>query len=276
MFIARPTLCAKGAIMKRFINFNGLSNLFPICLTQKTLVQTLYRVLLFIVILGVLCCGITACGLKEEHLPEDNNGTTFENNYEPTSSPVNETPDVLTRYESILTNNASYFSVENGKDMTLMQSLELSGMENLQISQFALVDFDHDQIPELILQKSLDETNVYGYEVLHQNGEQIYGFSFTYRSFADLKTDGTFMVSSSAYDYGIAKLEFSEDTASIQRIANSETLLNEDGTESTSYTIAGKSVSEKEYLQIIEQQDAKKSIVWNDAKDISKVLLWDA
>lgn len=263
------------ALMKRMIGFHALSNLSSIGLAQKALLRAPCRAVLFVCILGALCFGMTACGWNGDKLPENHNSPALETDYKPTNSPVNGTPDILARYESILTNNASYHSVDNGKDITLAQSLELSGEENLQLSQFALVDFDHDQIPELILQKSLDETNVYGYEVLHQNGEQIYGFSFTYRSFADLKTDGTFMVSSSAYDYGIAALEFSEDTVSIQRIAESETLLGEDGTESESYTISGEFVSEEAYLQMLEQQDAKEPVIWNHAEDASKVLLGD-
>ncbi|WP_195279780.1 hypothetical protein [Clostridium sp. J1101437_171009_A5] len=261
--------------MNRFINFGGLPNISPIGLVKRMRVQISLRMLLFIGILGVLCCGMTACGLSSENLSEDNNSSMLETDCKPTDSPVNEAPNILNRYESILKDNASYFSVENGENMTLAQSLELSEVENLQITQFALVDFDHDQIPELILKKALDETDVFGYEVLHEYGEDIYGYSFTYRNFADLKIDGTFVVSSSAYDYGIGKLEFSEDAASIQRIAESETLLNEDGTESVSYAIDGETVPEEDFFQMLEQQDTKKPVVWNNADDASKVLLGD-
>ena len=261
--------------MNRFIDFHGLSNILPIDLAKRMRVQISPRILLLIGILGVSCCCMTACGLSEKNLPEDNSTPTLETNCKPTDSPVNEAPDILNRYESILKGNASYFSVDNGENVTLAQSLESSGVENLQIVQFALVVFDHDQIPERILKKALDEIDVFGYEVLHEYGEEIYGYSFTYRNFADLKMDGTFVVSSSAYDYGIGRLEFSEDAASIQRAAESETLLNEDGTESVSYTIDGESVSEEDFFRMLEQQDAKKSVAWNDSEDISKVLLWD-
>lgn len=262
--------------MNQFFNFCGLTDIPLTGLVRKISSRISLRVLLFVALLGVFCCGITACGLRSGSPSEGNDSQILENDFSSTDSPADETLNIYQKYKSILADNESYFSVENGESMTLAQSLELSEEENLYVSQFALVDFDHDQIPELILEKTIGESNVFGYEVLRQNGEDIYGYSFTYRSFTDLKIDGTFAVSSSAYDYGIGELEFSGDTATVRRIAESETLLNEDGTEDVSYAIDGKTVSEEDFSNMLEQQDAKKPIVWNNVDDAAKVLLRDA
>mgnify|MGYP000070851880 CR=1 FL=1 len=261
--------------MNQFLNCCGLTNIPLTGLVRKMSSRSL-RMLLFNALLGVLCCGMTACGLMSESLSEGNNSQIPENNCSSTDSSVDGILNILNKYESILANNESYFSVENGESMTLAQLLELSQEENLQISQFALIDFDYDQIPELILKKTISESDVFGYEVLHQYGEDIYGYSFTYRTFADLKIDGTFVVSSSAYDYGIGKLEFLGDTVSIQRVAECKTLLNEDGTESENYTINGESVPECSFFNILEKQDIKKSIIWSDkTENTANELHWE-
>ena len=65
-------------------------------------------------------------------------------------------------------------------------------------TKLAIVDLEKDDTPEVILWLVVNNDDYYGSEVLR------------YRSFIDLKADGTFSCSSGAADYGFGTVKFAK------------------------------------------------------------------
>jgi len=80
-------------------------------------------------------------------------------------------------------------------------------INDLNIRQFALVDMDGDNIPELVLHDTSNGDTF----VLQFNGSNgaVYGKKYSYRAMKNLKKDGTFDWSNSAFDSGTGRLHLS-------------------------------------------------------------------
>lgn len=83
--------------------------------------------------------------------------------------------------------------------------------------KYAYVDLDKDGVKELVIQ--LSKTN--DYAILHYQDDTVYGYSYVpSRGFRDLKEDGTYSSSDSAYTTYISKMSFNKETYSSNIIMN--------------------------------------------------------
>jgi len=171
----------------------------------------------------------------------------------------------LNQFKSVLFDGGEYFSTDYKKTMDIEQQLTLPDKDSpMYISKFAVVDLDSDGMPEIILQVSISEQDVNEYDVLHFINGLVYGYSFTYREFQNLKTDGTFFVTDSANDYGFGLMSFTKSTSTVDRIASCETKFDTDDNGVDSYFINNKSVTEEEFLTVVTEQKNKTDAIWYD------------
>lgn len=86
----------------------------------------------------------------------------------------------------------------------------------VRVDKFTVVDLDGDGENEVVLWILYNVDSYYGFEVLHYQDETVYGNTFAYRAFYDLKVDGTFHWSGGAANSGTGRLTFTEDGRAVR------------------------------------------------------------
>jgi len=182
----------------------------------------------------------------------------------PTVEPTDDNTDnsVSEAYKAVLSNNATFFSVENGKDLLLNDFLtnqELYGAA-FTASRFAMLDLDGDGVIEVILELTVNDSPEF-YEILHFTDGKVYGYNIVYRGLEQLKADGTFYYSNGAADGGYGKLKFQPDAYDTDILAHMESSQN--GDELTiAYFVDSESVSEEAFQSFRAAQDGKSDAIW--------------
>lgn len=131
------------------------------------------------------------------------------------------------------------------------------------ILKFAVVDLDGDEEEEVVLWIRLNDDLDWGFEILHYLDGEIYGYPIWYRSFMDLKTDGTFSTSYSAADQGMGRMTFSENGYSVSEAYTHTTPLG-DGEYTVEYFVDNEPCSMDDYFDVVEGQDQKADVEWYD------------
>ncbi len=186
----------------------------------------------------------------------------------PAVSPIittSETHLAMDAYKRVLQNEDNFLSTD-GKKILLNDYLKeyLTGKQ-LEMTHFTIIDLDGDNIPEVVLELSVDG-NPQFYEILHYNKEQVYGYDFVYRGLERLKADGTFWASSGAADNECDKLKFNDGAYEIITLAHSESKQDDNGM-TVSYYIDNQSVTDEAFNSFTQNQDAKDDVVWNEVSE---------
>lgn len=137
--------------------------------------------------------------------------------------------------------------------------------ENLGLtSKLALLDLDRDGGNELVIlpQGLYDDTLIYqtGYLILRRQGDEVCGSAPGYRSFGDLKADGTFTFSSSADNWGIMTASFLEGRFELSH-DNTISWCEDDGGE-IGYFVDGKEATAWDFESTMTAQLQKSEPVW--------------
>jgi hypothetical protein len=182
----------------------------------------------------------------------------------PTISPIvtkSENYLAIEAYKIVLQKEGDFFSTDDNKEILLNDYLKkYLPDQQLELTHFTVIDMDHDNISEVILELSVDGYPD-SYEILHYKNEQVYGYHFVYRGLLQLKTDGTFWASSGAADNECDKLEFQNSAYETITLAYSES--NQDSKGMTiSYYINNQPVTKETFDSFIQEQDAKDDVVW--------------
>lgn len=168
------------------------------------------------------------------------------------------------RYLSALRNETEILKYTGSgfQSRTLAEMLERTG-SSLQISHMAAVDLDGDLVDELLLALSYGPSQ-YGTQILHYDPADgnLYGYSLFVRAFRDVKTDGTFTHSDSAFEGGIARLSFSSTGYDYEDIAFSMPVNGRQV-----YFIGVTSASEEEYNDLYALQSEKPAPEWVEYSD---------
>lgn len=133
----------------------------------------------------------------------------------------------------------------------------------LSVMKYSVIDLDGDSHSETVLWLAKGTYEYYGFLILHENGDSVYGYELTYRAFYELKEDGTFSFSAGASDHGIGKIEFTNDTYSIKKIAYCE---SDYLSQKVSYYIENEAVSQEEFEQYITEHDQKQNTEWHEVE----------
>lgn len=126
------------------------------------------------------------------------------------------------------------------------------------VDKFSQTDLDGDGIPEVVMQVIAVAGDAGGYIVLDQRDNAVYGLKTSYRTFCDLKKDGTFTYSDpTGSETGTAALH----TVTGQLTKCFYCVLDHE-TDRYSYYINGKEASHEEYEAVQAEQDGKPNVIW--------------
>lgn len=131
-------------------------------------------------------------------------------------------------------------------------------------TKFTIVDLDGNGENEIVLWIQINDISDYGFEVLHYQDEEVYGYTLPYREFMNLKTDGTFLFSGGADDTGIGKLRLSDGGYTIDKLYYSESQYNSNNELKVQYFANGEPCSEDEFNNAMNQQEEKTNVGWYD------------
>ena len=129
------------------------------------------------------------------------------------------------------------------------------------------MDIDGDGEDEAVLWLQINNISDYGFEILHDQNGEIYGYTLQYRAFMNLKTDGTFLFSGGAADTGIGKMTFSETGYSVNTQAYSQSGYDTNNELNVQYFINDESCSEDEFNDILSGQEQKADVEWYDLSE---------
>ena len=186
------------------------------------------------------------------------------------------------RFYAVLQGSDTFYSTDINQNLTINELGRVISDDSgitVKVLKFASANLDGDGAPEAVLWLQVNGNDAYGFEVLRrqQNG-QIYGYTLPYRSFMELKQDGTFSFSSGAADSGFGTLSFSDKAYTVNEIAYSQSAYDANNELTVSYFVNGQTASEAEYLAAVEKQNGKESVSWYDFTNeniaSSGVALW--
>lgn len=127
------------------------------------------------------------------------------------------------------------------------------------IYQFTVLDLDSDGGSEVVLQISDVGNDMGGYLVLRRVGGTVYGYPSNWRTFWNLKADGTFTYSAPAgNEDGTASIRFTETGMELDRLISGQGKQFEFDT----FLIDGQPVSQREYEAALDAQDQKPDAEW--------------
>jgi len=213
---------------------------------------------------------LTACGNHTANIANvvnsnigNNNGANADANCNITSaanSPgattCNETNSVaqsnssaLNAYKAVLQDKAEFFSTEANKNFNINQMIALITTENLitAVEKFVVIDLDYDGTPEVVLWLNVGGNDSLGFEILHYQDGVVYGFTFWYRAFEGLKSDGTFSVSSGAGDWGYCTVQFEKNTYTTDKYTYCKAIDNGEVPPVTAYFVNHKPATGDEF-----------------------------
>lgn len=185
-----------------------------------------------------------------------------------TPSPSDLSPKEV--YLSVLQDKAPFFSIDANKELNisqLNQTVSDNSSVTTKVTKFAIVNLENDDIPEVILWLSVNNNNDYRFEILRYQDGLVYGYTLPYRSFMDLKDDGSFSFSSGAADFGYGTMELTEKGYTINRISYSESVYDSNNNQIISYFVNNESATNEDFLTSINEQSEKTGATWYDYND---------
>lgn len=175
-------------------------------------------------------------------------------------------------YLSVLQNKSKFYSSDTKEELDitqLNQAVSSDSSVTAEVKKFAVVDLDKDNVPEVILSLAVNNDDYFGFEVLRYQDGVVNGYTLWYRSFMELKEDGTFSFSGGASDYGFGTIKFTEDGYTIDKITYCESGADTSNNETISYYVNGESATQEEFQSAISKQDEKPGVTWYDFTDDS-------
>ncbi len=132
----------------------------------------------------------------------------------------------------------------------------------VEAGRVAVIDLDRDGINEMVIWPEGEDEYLYsvvGYVILRRQGDEIYGYNPGYRTFGDLKSDGSFSWSNGAPWSGYATLTFGPD-----QIILHETTYHKPGENGIDqlYFVDGRRAPKEEHSAAEGWQNLKPSLAW--------------
>ena len=177
----------------------------------------------------------------------------------------------LGAYRDVLQGTEMY-DTESGGYTTFRQFLELGGGFSLGSKKCAAIDIDHDGIPEAVfwLEKTLNGYTTddrFGCSILRYEDGVVYHFFLDYRSFSNLKEDGTFRAPNDAPTRGIYSIAFSKDSCFMDKFTYCEYSYAGDGARSIIYVVDHNTATKDVFDAANNIQDDKPDADWQSPSD---------
>ncbi|MCM1049657.1 MAG: M56 family metallopeptidase [Clostridiales bacterium] len=218
-------------------------------------------VCIFVISVTLISGMLISCSVIKNDSSEDNTNTQADSIEQPITLEKNNYKSVLLGESSFICTDLANRSLnisEIGQVVTDDDSITVNA------TKFANIDIDGDGENEIVLWLQINGISDYGFEILHYQNGEIYGYTLQYRAFMNLKTDGTFLFSSGAADFGIGKMTFSESGYSIGTQAYSQSGYDSNNELSIQYFVNDESCSEDEFNNAINGQEQKADVEWYD------------
>ncbi len=172
------------------------------------------------------------------------------------------------RYEEILLSDGSFYCADLGNEELSLSSIREAITDDdgvtAKATKFTAIDLDGDGESEVVLWLQINGVSDYGFEVLRYGDGDVYGYTLPYRTFMNLKTDGTFEFSGGEAGTGIGRLGFSEGGCRTENLAYSESAYDDANELSVQYFANGEACSEEEFNAALSGQEAKADVEWFD------------
>ncbi len=205
----------------------------------------------------------------ESHVPDVSNSNSVSNN---TSN--------MNIYRSILLGDAPLLYTADNGDTESMYINQVPGIFSPDdiyavVYKFTIVDLNQDGEREVVLWTTSVSNEMGGFMILYGVEDKVYGFPSRYRTFIDLKTDGTFVYTdpTGAAEEVVCRVELSKDGYTINKIMYALGIPEEG--EFNSFFIGDQPVTKEEYDVAFEKQEEKPSAVWYDFTNININTLFD-
>ena len=159
-----------------------------------------------------------------------------------------------------------YYAADGGSDFASVNIADIPSLLNpddayMAIQNYAVIDLDCDGSEEAVVFVCGAAGDTGGYLVLHSRDDHVYGYRTDYRTFENLKTDGTFLYSDDlGSKEGVATISFSQDGLVITDVlsATGQAYIMDH------FMINGKKVTQEEYNAEKENQDLKSNVQWHE------------
>lgn len=159
-----------------------------------------------------------------------------------------------------------YYATNDGSDFASVNIADIPSLFNpddayMAIQNYAMIDLDGDGSEEAVVFVCGVTGDTGGYLVLHSSDDHVYGYRTDYRTFENLKTDGTFIYSDDlGSKEGVATIGFTQDGLVITDV------LSATGQAYTmdNFMISGKKATQEEYNAEKENQDLKNNVEWHE------------
>ena len=163
-------------------------------------------------------------------------------------------------------NQPFYYAADGGSDLASVNIADIPSLLNpddayMAIQNYAVIDLDGDGSEEAVVFVCGAAGDTGGYLVLHSRDDHVYGYRTDYRTFENLKTDGTFVYSDDlGSKEGVATISFSQDGLVITDVlsATGQAYIMDH------FMINGKKVTQEEYNAEKENQDLKSNVQWHE------------
>jgi len=185
-------------------------------------------------------------------------------------SPASQDESPMSKYKAVLQNKARFFCVDADKELYISQINQVVSDDSsvkAEVTKFAIVDLEKDSIPEIVLWITVNDNTDFGYEVLSCKDGVVYGYTLWYRSFMNLKEDGTFSFSGGASDYGFGRVAFTDKGCTIDNISYCESVYDSENNLTVSYFVNHEKASEEDFQSAMDKQDEKPDVTWYDFID---------
>ena len=145
--------------------------------------------------------------------------------------------------------NSDIIIKDENNNSVYFKDYRVEGDTKAVAKEYTYIDLDNDHKNELVVL-----TNAYSgeYVILRYFNKKVYGYLLGARSFLELKEDGSFSRSGSAFLTTVSRMEFQNNRLVINDIAIYDS-------ENKKYTVNNQDVSEKEIKKFMEDWGKKKN-----------------
>lgn len=187
------------------------------------------------------------------------------------SAPQNTTPsspaptplNMQDAFKAILLGKMEFFNVGTAQYLDISRLREAVTSEDLPFTakQFAIVDLDSDGSPEVILRLAMEGggNDFVGSEILCCQKGEVYGYTLWHRQFQSLKSDGTFIFSGGASNWGYGAITVSETGYEVDKITYCES-----GQNSELYFVNRERATADEFEAAIDEREKREDAEWYD------------
>ena len=210
---------------------------------------------------------VTAKGAEGDPDPE----ATASNDPGATASqpPVNLADTLLDPWmKGILDGERTFFTTYNDRAYTIndLESFFFGDDQEFNFSvwpgELTIIDLNRDGINELVINPVTYVDSIateVGHLILHRVGDEVYGYDCATRAFYDLKTDGTFSWSNSAFENGFAYIRFSDG---IYLETENASWCDTSDRDNQIFFVDGRKATQEEYDAARSAQNAKPDPIW--------------